>query len=84
MALTINIQYLGDPLGAIFLVIWVNLGHLGPNWRPNRKIWVIMGPMSPLLAAKKGFNIPLYQVQWTDYQHKVIVGALNVHQALFV
>ena len=45
VALTINIQYLGDPLGAIFWVIWVNLGHLGPIWRPNRKIWVIMGPM---------------------------------------
>ena len=37
--------------------------HLGKIWRPNRKIWVIIGPMS-LLAAKKGFNIPLYQVQW--------------------
>ena len=44
-----------------------NLGQFGPfgaHLEPNRKIWIIMGPMSPLLAAKKGFNFPLYQVQW--------------------
>ena len=34
VALTIIIQYLGDPLGAIWGVIWVNWGYLEPIWGP--------------------------------------------------
>ena len=84
VALTIIIQYLGDPLGAILGVISVNRGHLEPIWRPNRKILVIMGQCHPFLQPKRAFISPFIRSNGTDYKHTVIVGALNLHQALFV
>ena len=64
-----NLGQLG-PFGAHFEAPWKDLGHYGP--------------MSPLLAAKKGFHFPFIRSNRTDYKHTVIVGSLNVHQALFV
>ena len=80
MTLTIIIGYLGDPLGAILGVIWVNWGHLEPIRGP------FGGPIERFgsLQPKRALISPFIRSDGTDYQHTVIVGALNVHQALFV
>ena len=80
VALTIIIQYLGDPLGAILGVIWVNWGHLEPIWGP------FGGPIERFrsLQPKRALISPFIRSNGTDYKHTVIVGALNLHQALFV